>query len=421
MVFGVSMQPERHPFPAGVPHTGAVLLGGAHGALALARNFGRNGIPVVLVTDDHPLPKFSRYVQRRYDWPGVGAAETPRWLVQLAEREDLRDWLLLPCGDGEAKLIASNLGLLRSAFRVESCDWERLRTLCDKQMLAQSAAAAGIAAPRAYRLRSEADAASLDIVFPVVLKPAMRTARNVFTQAKAWQADSREELIALYLQAARLVGYENVVVQELIPGGGEAQLSYAALWHRGKPVAEIVAQRTRQYPIDFSYTSTFVEVVTNDEVKAAATALLTPIAFEGMVEVEFKFDARDQQYKVLDVNPRAWAWLGLCEPAGLELAPMMSSIAAGATAPTAKARPGHAWMHAARDVVATGHLMARGRIGFADYLRSLRQKLVFASFAWDDPLPGLIELPLTVWRVAARSVAALFRRHEPAKASPSAR
>jgi D-aspartate ligase len=421
MAFDVSMRPERNLSPVDIPHTGAILLGGAHGALALARNFGRHGIPVVLVTDDHPLPKFSRYVQRRFDWPGAGAAETPRWLVQLAEREGLRNWLLVPCGDGEAKLIASNLELLRSAFRVESCDWERLRTLCDKQMLAQSAAAAGVAAPRAYRLRSEADAASLDIAFPVVLKPAMRTARNAFTQAKAWQADSREALIALYREAAKLVGHENVVVQELIPGGGEAQLSYAALWHRGKPVAEIVAQRTRQYPIDFSYTSTFVEVVANDKVKAAATALLTPIAFEGMVEVEFKFDARDQQYKVLDVNPRAWAWMALCESAGLDIAPMMNSVAADIAVAPAKVHLGQAWMHLARDVVATSQLMMRGRIGVADYLHSLRQQLVFASFAWDDPLPGLMEVPLTIWRVAARSVAALFRRDEPAKASPSAR
>ena len=416
MVFVVSMQPEPN-----TPHTGAILLGGAHGALALARNFGRNGIPVVLVTDDHPLPKFSRYVRQRFDWPGASAAETPHWLVQLAEREGLRDWLLVPCGDGEAKMIASNRDLLRSTFRVESCDWEQLRTLCDKQMLAQSAAAAGVAAPRAYRLRSEADAASLDIAFPVVLKPAMRTARNAFTQAKAWQADSREELIALYLEAAKLVGYDNVVVQELIPGGGETQLSYAALWHRGKPVAEITARRTRQYPIDFSYTSTFVEVVANDKVRAAATALLTTIAFEGLVEVEFKYDARDQQYKVLDVNPRAWSWLALCEPAGLDLAVMMSCVAAGVAVTAAKAAPGHAWMHAARDVVATAQLMARERIGFADFFGSLRQKLVFASFAWDDPLPGVIELPLTVWRVGARALAALFRRGDAAEASPSAR
>lgn len=404
------MQPEREA-------TGAILLGGAHGALALARSFGRNGIPVVLVTDDHPLPKSSRYVQRHFDWPGANAADAARFLVQLAAREELRDWLLVPCGDGEAKLIAANLPLLRTAFRVLSCDWERLRTLTDKQMLAQSAAAAGIAAPRSYRLRSETDAASLDVAFPVVLKPAMRTARNEFTQAKAWQADAREQLIARYSEAAKLVGYENVVVQELIPGGGEAQLSYAALWHQGKPVAEMTARRTRQYPVDFSYTSTFVEVVANDEVKAAATALLHAIAFEGLVEVEFKFDARDRKYKLLDVNPRAWAWLALCESAGLDLAPTMSAVAAGRRVTASAALPGHAWMHTARDLVAAVHLIAREDIRPSDYIASLRQKLVFASFAWDDPLPGLVELPLTVWRVLTRSAGALFRRVAPAKAS----
>jgi predicted ATP-grasp superfamily ATP-dependent carboligase len=420
MAFAVSMQPEKITQASiAAAHTGVILLGGAHGALALARSFGRNGIPVVLVTDDHPLPKFSRYIQRRFDWPGANAAESPRWLVQLAERENLRDWLLVPCGDGEVRLIASQLQLMRSTFRVESCDWEHLRRLCDKQLLAQSAAAAGIAAPRAYRLRSEADAATLEMVFPVVLKPAMRTVRNAFTQAKAWRAGTREELIDRYREAAKLVGHENVVVQELIPGGGEAQFSYAALWHQGKPVAELTARRTRQYPIDFSYTSTFVEIVTNDKVKAAANALLTAIAFEGLVEVEFKYDARDQEFKILDVNPRAWSWLALCEPAGADLALMMSCVAAGLAVKTAAVLPGHAWMHTARDLIAAAHLMVRGHISFADYLRSLRQKLTFAAFAWDDPLPGIIEMPLTVYRVVTRAIVSLWRRGEPTKATTS--
>ena len=231
--------------------------------------------------------------------------ESPRWLVQLAEREGLRDWLLVPCGDGEVKLIASNLPLLRSAFRVESCDWEHLRRLCDKQQLAQSAAAAGIAAPRAYRLRSEADAATLDIAFPVRAEAGdADVAQRIHPGEGLARRHPRGIDRSAIATAAALVGYENVVVQELIPGGGEAQFSYAGLWHHGKPVAELTARRTRQYPVEFSYTSTFVEIVANDKVKAAATALLTAIAFEGLVEVEFKFDARDQEFKVLDVNPR---------------------------------------------------------------------------------------------------------------------
>src|SRR5204862_6175888 len=135
------------------------------------------------------------------------------------------------------------------------------------------------------------------------------------------------------------------------------------VWHAGKPVAELTARRTRQYPVDFSYTSTFVEIVANDRVKAAATALLTAVAFEGLVEVEFKFDARDDQYKVLDVNPRAWSWLALCESAGCDLAMMMSCVAAGVAVTAGKAMPGHAWMHTARDLVAAAHLVARGQIG----------------------------------------------------------
>ena len=41
--------------------------------------------------------------------------------------------------------------------------------------------------------------------------------------------------------------------------------------------------------------------------------------------------------------------------------------------------PGNAWIHTARDIVAAAHLMVRGHIGFIDYVRSLRQKLTFAT------------------------------------------
>lgn len=388
------------------------MLGGAHGALAVARSFGRQGIPVVLVTDDHPLPGFSRYVSHHFNWPGAGADEAAGWLSQFAEREQCRGWLLIPCGDGELRLIASNLELLHQSYRILCSPWDTLRRVCDKQQLAQTAAAAGIAIPRAYRARSETDVAGLAIHFPVVLKPAMRLKRNAFTQAKAWRANTRDELLAHYCAAAMLVGNDNVVLQEMIPGSGEAQFSYAGVWRGGQPVAELTARRTRQYPVDFSFTSTFVEIIANDAVRAAANALLSSITFEGLVEVEFKFDARDQQYKVLDVNPRAWSWFALCEASGANLAMVLYAAAMGQPAPAVAAAPGHAWIHTVRDIVSGLQLMMRSDLTPVGYIRTLRQKLTFASFAWDDPVPGLVELPLTVWRVLTRRLPALWRRDE---------
>ena len=57
-----------------VRSTGALIVGGAHGSLALARSLGRRGIPVAFLTDDHPIAIYSRYVQRSFTW---GGAEDP--------------------------------------------------------------------------------------------------------------------------------------------------------------------------------------------------------------------------------------------------------------------------------------------------------------------------------------------------------
>lgn len=386
--------------------TGVILLGGAHGALAAARSFGRKNIPVICVTDDHPLPKLSRYVARRFKWPGAKSADTIDWLLRFADEQGTRRWLLLPCGDPEVRLVAENVSRLRTVFDVVSLDWMTLQKVCDKQQLARTAAAAGVAFPKNYVVRSGEEALSADIRFPVVLKPAMRLERNPFTAAKAWRADSSDELARRFDEAAMYVGAENVVVQELIPGGGEAQLSYTGLWFQRHPLADMTARRTRQYPAEFSFSSTFVEAIENEPVKAAARSLLAAIGFEGLVEVEFKYDARDGAYKVLDINPRPWSWLELCSFCGFDYPILLRAAVAGqpVNQPVLNSGP-RAWVHLSRDLAVAAQLIQRGDLSPAAYLRSFNQRLTFGAFAWDDLLPGLLELPLTAWRVAERKLA----------------
>lgn len=383
---------------------GVVILGGAHNALALARSFGRRNIPVLIVSNDHPLPKFSRYVRRSVTWPGATSADAAGWLNGFAARNNLQDWLLLPCADNEVKLVAENHDGLRQRFQVLGTPWEALQHLCNKQLLVQAAEKAGIAIPKSYDVNSVEDAARIDVTFPVVLKPAMRLERNAFTTDKAWRADTRDELIERYRLAAALQGRDGIVVQEYIPGGGEAQFSYAGLWFRNAPVAELSARRTRQYPVEFGYTSTFVEIVADDEVMQISRKLLSSVGFEGLVEVEFKYDARFGAYKILDVNPRSWSWLSLCEAGGFDFAMSIEAILGGRSGAVQHAALGHAWIHAPRDLVAAVHLISLKRLNVVAWIEGYFQKLTFAVFAWDDPLPAILELPTTLARVASRMV-----------------
>jgi predicted ATP-grasp superfamily ATP-dependent carboligase len=399
-------QVHRHADQAVSAATGVVLLGGTHGALSVARSFGRQKIPVVLLTDDHPLPKLSRYVSRRFDWPGALSPHVEQWLIDFAIRQRLQRWLLIPCADPEVKCVAQHLDSLRSVFDIVSGDWRALQKVCDKRLLAETAAAAGVDYPRSYPVRSVHDADTVELRFPVVLKPTTRLRRNAFTSRKALRADSRDELSRHYRLAASLVGQDEIVVQELVPGGGESQFSYAALWHGNAPVAELTARRTRQFPLEFGYTSTFVEVVDADAVKVAARRLLALIGFEGLVEIEFKRDPRDGRYKVLDVNPRPWSWFALCEAAGQDLPILMRNIVLGVALAPVPARVGVAWLHLPKDIIVLALLMLHGNFDVLSYLKAIRRKVAFAAFAWDDPLPGLLELPLVAYRVIGRAIAA---------------
>jgi D-aspartate ligase len=382
--------------------TGVLVVGGAHGSLALVRSLGRHGIPVWFLTDDHPIASYSRYADRSFFWSGPDDDGAIEFLETLARDHHLEGWVLIAAGDAELRLISQHHADLSTIFRVTVAPWETVRWTHDKRLTYERAASLGIDFPRSYNPRDLQELKRLDCRFPVVLKPTVREQKNAFTRAKAWRADDRAALLARYKEAAALVGERAIVLQELIPGGGSAQFSYAAVWHRGAPIASLVARRTRQYPIEFGYTSTFVETVEQKDVEEAACRFLKSIDYSGLVEVEFKRDHRDGRYKILDVNARAWTWNALGSIAGVDFGHVLWRLALGETIAPIRCRASVAWMHGSRDILAAALEMIAGKLSPADYLRSWRKPLVFAAFAKDDLIPGLVDLPLAVARLLER-------------------
>jgi predicted ATP-grasp superfamily ATP-dependent carboligase len=390
------------PLPMSIP--GVVILGGAHGTLALARSLGRKGVPVWLVSNDTPLPTWSRRLAGHREWAGPDSGGALGFLLDLAATQNLKGALLVPGGDGEIRFASQAIDQLSASYRVMLPPWERLKWLCEKPLLYRRAEELGVDIPLTYRFGTPEEAAAADMRFPVVLKPNMGGGDNRFSRAKVVRADDRAGFLAAYRDAAGQIGLDNVVVQQLIPGGGACQFSYAALWHDGRPVAEFTARRTRQYPVDFGYTSSFVEVAEAPGVVEASRKLLTSVAHHGLVEIEFKRDPRDGELKLFDVNPRCWSWFGLAAASGVDLGALLWETANGRAAAPPAARTGAAWMYLARDMVAAGTLAARGQLGLRDYLRSFSAVRSWATFAGDDPMPGLIDVPLTAWRVLTRRI-----------------
>lgn len=384
---------------------GVVILGGAHGSLALARSMGRAGVPVRYVSNDSPLTGWSRHIGRMERWPGPEEPQSVAFLLDFARRNGLEGALLVPASDPEVKFVSQSASELSAVFRIMLPEWERLRWLCDKPLLYRRAAELGLSFPQTYRLSSLEEGLALEPVFPVILKPNMGGGNGPLAKAKVLRADDRAAFTQAFRAAVEEMGAENVVVQQFIPGGGECQFSYAALWCDGRPVAEFTARRSRQYPVDFGLTSTFVETVEVPGVTEASRTLLESVGYSGLVEIEYKRDPRSGVLNVLDVNPRPWAWLALAPAAGMDLGLLMWEAANGRLPSSPpRARLSASWMYLARDAVASAILIGRGRLGLSAYLASLPRIRAWAAFSWSDPAPGLLDLPLTAFRVVTRRV-----------------
>jgi D-aspartate ligase len=72
---------------------GAVVIGGEHPGLGIARSLGRKGIPICVIDDQHSVSQFSRYATR------------------VVRVKDLRDEQILSITDGNrAALWAEGMG-----------------------------------------------------------------------------------------------------------------------------------------------------------------------------------------------------------------------------------------------------------------------------------------------------------------------
>lgn len=385
---------------------GAVITGASYRALAVVRSLGRRGVPVRVVrSDEHAVAMASRYAGAPLAWPldGPDSARV-EYLLELAEREGLGGWVLIPTHDEEAALIARHHARLAERYRLTTPPWEILRDAYDKRRTHELGAQLGLVQPWTVFPAGPEDLARAEGRFPVVVKPAYKPSANRLTVDKAWRADDAPELRRRYAEACELVDPAILMLQELIPGDGSAQLSFASLCRDGEVLASLTACRARQFPMDFGRASSYVETIDDSSVERDARRLLAAMRFTGLVEVEFKRDERTGDNLLLDVNPRPWGWQSLCGRAGVDFPYLLWQMAAGDEVQPVRGVAGVHWVRMSTDMLAVAGEVRAGRLSAGAYLRSLRRPLEFAVFARDDPLPSLFG-PLSTARLVAGRLA----------------
>lgn len=384
-------------------NVGAVVIGGEHPGLGVARSLGRRGIPVIVIDDQYSVSSFSRYVSQVIRVKDLrDLKNTVDSVLDIGRRLDLKDWVLFPTRDETVAAFSSYRDELATLFKVTTPSWDTVQWVWDKGNTYSLAKELGIPCPETFNPRSEEDLKPLYSRLPLAVKPAVKENFFYATGAKAWRANTPDELRQLFAAAQAQIRPEEILVQEIIPGDGRQQFSYCAFFRDGVAHSSLVAQRLRQHPHEFGRAATYVESTTLPEIEVLSELFLRKINYYGLVEVEYKLDPRDGKYKLLDVNARIWGFHSLGFHAGVDFPYLLFADQTGEETHRSRGQSGVGWLRLFTDVPTALSQLIHRRGDLRSYLRSLRHTRVESVFCRQDPLPSLAEVALLPYLISKK-------------------
>lgn len=382
---------------------GAIVIGGDYQGLGIVRSLGRHKVPICVIDDELSIARFSKYTTHAVRVDSLrDENQTVEQVLEIGRRLKLEGWVLYPTRDETVAAFARHRTRLAEYFRVPTPDWNTTQWVWDKRNTYRRARELGIPIPSTWYLKDVAELDAVDAEPPYVLKPAIKEHFLYNTKAKAWRANSRAELREMFQRAAALVGPGEMMVQGLIPGDGRQQFAFCAFYKEGQTLGSMVVRRTRQHPPEFGRSSTYVETLDVPPLQGLSERFLRSISYYGLVELEYKLDPRDGEYKLLDVNGRTWGYHTLGYGAGVDFPFMLYADQFGEPVKSCSGRAGVKWIRLVTDVP-TGVLEMWGRRQkFWNYVKTLRGFDVESVFSWVDPLPGVVELALLPYLAVKR-------------------
>ena len=378
-----------------------------HGGLGVIRSLGRRGVPAYGVHEGPWAPAASsRYLRGRFFWqPDPDEAERVRaGLLRLSERIG-QQAVLVPTDDAGAIFLAEQGGGLRERFLFPDPPRDLPRRVAGKYSLYQLCRELGVPCPQAAVPGSPQEAREFAAAagFPLIAKLTTPWSNGHGGLRSTSVVTGAEQLDDTYRACARAGA--GLMLQEFIPGGaGHDWFFHGYCDGRSACRPAFTGVKERSYPAHAGLTC-LGRSTPNERLAGEVTELLKQLGYQGILDLDLRWDARDDQYKLLDFNPRIGAQFRLFrDAAGTDVASACYLDLTGQAVPPGEQVP-RGFVVENYDPIAAFSYWRGGELGLRSWLASLRTVDETAWFARDDLRPfGLMCLRMG-WRMATRPLA----------------
>jgi len=285
--------------------TPVIILSAHTMGLGVIRSLSNQGIPIYVVTyTKSDMGQASRFVEKYFilENPEDSAERFIKSIIQIGK--NFNKPILIPADDASLKIVSQNKDLLSEYFKIACSDWSIIEKIIFKQYTYKIAERIGVPVPVSIILGKESDLlyALQKLKFPCILKPfESHTFYEKFNK-KMILVDNQYHLEEEYLKAFKTGA--KLMLQEYIPGDFTSGVNYNSYAVNGEIKKDFLAKKVRMSDDGFGIPTAVVSGNMNFDIASHSKRLLKELNYTGYSCIEYKYDQRDFQYKLMEINGR---------------------------------------------------------------------------------------------------------------------
>ena len=269
-------------------------------SLAVTRSLGKKDIKTTVVSENkYAMSFFSKYCHEKK------IVENP-----ITPYSDFsKNQIIMPIGEDLIIELAKNLN--KYQFTPAFQEYAVLELAFNKKKLIDRAMELNVPCPETIYIEDDTtfEEKSGKLKYPVVVKPIRSRGGNGISFV-----DSSDHLKEIYNDSLKKFG--PLLIQEKIPY--TERYSVAILMNNEQVMKRCCVLHAKRFHPIFNGPASFVETVNKPHLVELGNTLLQSIGYSGIAEVEFVIDSRNNEPKLMEINPRFWGSLQGAINAGVD-------------------------------------------------------------------------------------------------------
>lgn len=382
---------------------GVIIIEGHVQGLSNTRALGEVGIPVIVIDMSNCLARYSRYCRKFFYCPEFDSPDLIDFLIKLSINENLKGWILMPSNDHIIENISKNKSEIDKYYKTIVPPISQLEKILNKKELLLIASKINLPVPKTFDIKNYRESIK-DMNFPVLIKGLKGLSFFKKIHAKAILANSNEEVLDFIASAEKREIAESIIIQELIPyDPNHKVVSFTSFCINGEIKSFWIGLKIREHPIKYG-TATLAMSIYNDPCYKQSFTLLKELDYTGVCEIEYLFDPRDNQYKLIEINPRTWLWVGLAKSCGVNYALYIYNYLNNLPIEFPKDYDKDIkWINYVTDSVFSLKSLFKGYLSLKEYFITMKGKKINAVFSWKDIMPGIL-FPFMIFYISKKRV-----------------